>query len=459
MYGLAAAIAKALALLSVPYLTRALSPSGYGIADLATSTAAFLTLLAAFSGDIPAGRRYGVAKSEAARRRVLSSYVWATAVVGITIAILLLPVASAIAATLWDSPDLSLLAALSLVLVPISAIQAGLVQTQRIQSRPTRVAVLSLADLLAQLGLAVALVAAGLGPHGVVLGFILGSVVGLIVAAAAARDVARTPPDWAESWRLVMSGVQFLPHIAAFVAADWSIRSIVAIALGPEAVADLGLALRVASVLTLLGAAFAMAWGPIGLARARDSATATLFGRVLAAYGAASVAGAFMLAAIGPELIPIVAGPGYGDAALILPGFALAYAIAGTEYVLVIAAGLFDRPMRVAVAATIGAIVQVSLAALIVPQVGIFAIGPVVVLGRALSFTILLSGVRSSVVVPLLRLAGLGAFALLAFAVVHLSISQDGSMGAARWGLAVAMGVIAILITLRAVRPRRSIAA
>lgn len=459
LYGFSAAIAKALALVTVPYLTRALSPAGYGIADLATSSAALLTLIVMFSGDIPAARLHGLAADDPERRRTLSSYVWGTFALAMVVSLALLPLSSIIAGRLWASEDLAGLVALTLILVPVSATQAALTQTLRIQSRPRLFALLSLVDLLAQLGLAVAFVGAGFGPAGVIIGFVVGSAIGLAIAAVACRTTIQVAPGLMLASRLVVRGLPFLPHVTVFVLADWMVRAIVANAIGPEGVAELGLAIRVASVLSLLGAAFAMAWGPIGLARAADPASARLFGRVLTAYGAASVALALMIGAIGPELMPILAGPGFEGAALILPGFALAYALAGTEYVLVVAAGVSERGSRVAFAATLGAAMQVVVAGLLVPSLGLAAIGPVAVLGRLVSFVLLLAGVRSSVLVPVGRLIALGATALLAFGAIQIAIGSAGSWAIERWSLGAGLCVLALVLTARVIRGRTAIVA
>lgn len=454
LYGVSAAIAKALALVTVPYLTRALSPTGFGIADLATSSAALLTLVVMFSGDIPTARLHGLAADDPERRRTLSSYVWGTAAVAGLVSLALLPLSNIIAGRLWASEDLAGLAALTLLLVPVSATQAALIQTLRIESRPRAFAVLSLIDLLAQLALAVALVAAGFGPAGVVIGFVVGSAIGLAFAAVVCRGVLRAAPDWKLARSLIVRGLPFLPHATVFVLADWAVRSIVANALGPEAVAEVGLAIRVASVLSLLGAAFAMAWGPIGLARAADAATANLFGRVLVAYGVASVAAALTLGAIGPEVVSVVAGAGYEGAALILPGFALAYALAGAEYVLVVAAGVSDRASRVTLAVTAGATIQIIAAGLLIPRIGLDAIGPVAVLGRTVSFFLLLVGVRTSVLVPMGRLMLVAAIALVAYGIIQVAIGSTGSWAVPRWTLGVVLALLSLALTQRVIRSR-----
>jgi O-antigen/teichoic acid export membrane protein len=453
LYGISGGIAKALALITVPYLTRALGPEGYGIADLATSTAALLTLVVMFSGDIPAARAHGVANDDLARRRTISSYVWASAMVSLLVAALLLPLGPVIATTFWGADELGWLAALTILLVPLSSIQAALAQTLRIQARPTAFATISLVDLLAQLGLAVGLVAAGAGPAGVVLGFMGGSALGLVVTLIVGWQGIAAAPDRGLAIRLVSIGVRFLPYVTMFVLADWALRSIVANAVGPEGVAELGLAIRVASVLSLLGAAFALAWGPIGLARENDPATARLFGRVLGAYGVASVATALALGAVGPELIPLVAGPGYDGASLILPGFAFAYALAGTEYVLVVAAGVFDRASRVALAATIGAVVQVGVAFLTVPALGAAAVGPVVVLGRGTSFVILMASLRPHVAIGGRSVIVGGAAALLAFVTLQVTLDADVGGAFARWALAAALSATVVVMLARLTRP------
>ncbi len=454
-YGVSAALAKALALLTVPILTRTLGPEGYGLVDLATSTAALLTLVALLSADIPATRLHALADPEA-RLRTVSSYVWVVAIASALVAAVLLPASSLLAEYAWGDGSATTLAVLALVLVPVSAVQMALAQTQRILSRPRTFAVLSLIDLGAQLGLAVLLVLLGFGPSGVVLGFIGGSVIGLLAAAVASASVLRTAPDRAVGRSIAAGGVRFLPFVTAFVLAEWIVRATLANVVGIAAVASFGVALRLASLLTLVGAAFSMAWGPLGLARERGPETSRLFARALAGYGAASVATALLLAALGPELTSLVAGGGYEGAAVILPGLALAAALAGTEYVLVVAAGIADRGGRVAAASIAGALVQVVATIVAVPMLGIAAVGPAAVLGRLVSFSILLLSVRGDVAyrAPLIGLVGLGAIAVAL--VLQVSIAADPDTRLSRWALALSLAGIIITLAARDFAPRRA---
>lgn len=455
-YGISAAIAKALALLTVPILTRTLDSDGYGLVDLATSTAALLTLISMLSADIPATRFHALAGDQLWRLRALSSYVWVVTLVATGVALLLLPASALIAENAWGDAGATTLALLALLLVPVSAAQAALAQTQRIMARPRTFALLSLVDLVAQLGLAVLLVLLGLGPSGVVIGFIGGSVIGLVVAVPPSAEVLRTAPDRTTAGLIATGGLRFLPYATAFVLAEWVVRATLANAIGVVAVASFGVALRLASVLSLVAAAFSLAWGNMGLARQRGPETSRLFARALVAYGVASVGTALALAAVGPELTRVVAGDGFSGAAIILPGLALAAALAGTEYVLVVAAGVADRGSRVALASTVGALVQVAATVAAVPLFGIAAVGPAAILGRVMSFGILMLSLRGEVAYRAPVVAAFGVVAIGMTLLLQVRATADADFAWVRWALAMAIGAAVAAFASRELSPRRT---
>src|SRR5436853_6708230 len=91
LYGLAGAIGKAVALVTVPVLTRLLTPREYGLADLASGLAAVCVIVAMFAGDIPAARLLGSRTNTPSRRAVLATYFWSTVTVAVLISAVLLP--------------------------------------------------------------------------------------------------------------------------------------------------------------------------------------------------------------------------------------------------------------------------------------------------------------------------------------------------------------------------------
>ena len=397
LYGLAGAMGKALALLTVPILTRMLSPAEYGLADLANTLAAMLAMLAMFAGDIPASRLAGLASGPEARRRVLSSYVWMTVLASSLIAVVLLPLSGIVAGDLWSAPDSVAIAILAIVLIPVSTLQASLVTTNRIESRPVPFAVLQCIDLLAQMILAVAFVALGWGALGMVLGFVIGSLVGLVAVAMHNRSTLLTRPDWSLGRAMFAEGMAFLPATLGFVAATYAVRFVLVTAQGQDAVGLFGVASRLASGMALMTAAFSMAWGPYGLALPDNLQTARLFGRVMRTYALLAVLLSVVLGALAPELVSIVSGEDYLAASSMLPGLLAASAMAGGFYVLLVAAGIGGRGRSVALAATAGAVLQVLSTVALLPAYGLPAVGAGAALGQAVALIILVNAVGSSV--------------------------------------------------------------
>jgi O-antigen/teichoic acid export membrane protein len=396
LYGLAGAIGKALALLTVPVLTRILTPREYGVADLATALAAMLVILAMFGGDIAASRLAAPA-DERHRVTILSSYFWAVCVAGIVIALALLPFSGVIAEGIWFDAGQASVAFLAILLIPLSAAQASLTMTLRIRQFAVPYALLQGLDLLGQMLLAVAFVAVGLGAFGMLLGFVIGSALGLLGAAAYCRDVVRTRPNWRVGRAMFLEGLPFLPASLAFVISSYSVRFLLTEAHGQAGVGLLAVATRLAGGIDLLAAAFALAWGPIGLALTASAATARLYGRVLYGFVAVSFASGIIVSALGPEVITLISGSSYIGAASMLPGLMAGAALAGAFYVLLVAAGITGRGRSVAFAAVSGAAIQVLATAILLPALGFPAIGASATIGQGVALILLARVVGSQI--------------------------------------------------------------
>lgn len=396
VYAIAGGLGKALALVTVPILTRILSPEEYGLADLANTFASMLAMIAMCAGDIPAGRALGLA-TPPEHRRILSAYVWTRLFAGLLISAILLPLAPTIASGVWSAAGADGIALLAILLVPVGAFQATLATTQRLLSKPTAFAVLASIDLLGQMLLAVVFVLLGWGALGMVLGFFSGSAIGLAVAVVQTRQILRYRPDWRLGIAMLIEGIPFLPATVGFVAANYVVRYLLVQDLGQAEVGLFGVAMRISGGMALITSGFSMAWGPMGLALPNTERTARLFGRVIRGYALVAVCIALTVGALGPELITLISGPEYVDAATILPGLLTAAAMAGAFYVLVIAAGVSRRGQWVAVAAMVGATVQVAATALLLPLLGLPSAGIAAMVGQAIPVVVLVLAVRPSI--------------------------------------------------------------
>ena len=389
LYGFAGVAGKAAALITVPYLARQLGPVDYGLADLATSTAAVLGIVVSFSGDLSTARALGSAFTTDDRDRALRMYVVMTGIVGIAVAILLLPLSAAIAGGLWSAPGQTTLAALAVALVPISALQAAVANLPRLRGQGRRHAAFALVDLIAQLAFAVLFVAIGMGPAGVVAGFIVGSIVGLVAAAVPVRSMIGGSLDLRFGARLVRDGIPYLPALVLPVVADFVTRVLLANRLSTAEVGEFGVAIRVASVMSLAAGAFTAAYGPDFLARDHSQRTLSVFRIVLVGYIALLTGIGAVLAFWAREIVDAVTGGGFQGASGLLPWLAAGGAVAGTYALLMLAAGLGGRTRSVAWTATIGTAVQVAVVAVLVGPLGGIAAGVGMVAGQVTAVALL----------------------------------------------------------------------
>ncbi|MEO8468048.1 MAG: lipopolysaccharide biosynthesis protein [Chloroflexota bacterium] len=389
LYGLAGGLGKALALFTVPILSRTLGPGDYGLADLAVGFSALAVTIVMFAGDIPAARLRGLTANTSERQVIVTSWVAASIALAVGGTLILLPLAGVIAREVWAAPAQSQLATLAILLIPLSAIQATLANVLRIEGRAVASAAMAIVDLVAQLALAITLVLLGLGPTGVVVGFILGSTVGLVAAALTAAPHFTRAVRPRLAGQIVAAGLAFLPAATVFIVSEYVVRSEVATILGTTAVGQLAVATRLASVMLLVSAAFSLAWGPHGLVRRPGPETTQVVGAVLELFTVGTVAATVGIAAFGPEIVTLISGSTFSPAAEALPGLTLAAAMSGIFYVLVIAAGIGDRKRAVPVAAFVGGATQIVLTGLLVVPFGLAGVGVSAFAARAVSIVIL----------------------------------------------------------------------
>ncbi|HEX5590255.1 MAG TPA: hypothetical protein VFX65_08200 [Candidatus Limnocylindrales bacterium] len=456
LYGFAGGLGKALALITVPILSRTLGPGDYGLADLAVGFSALAVTVVLFAGDIPAARLRGRAHSVAERQVIITNWVVATVVVAILATLVLVPFAGLLSTQVWAEPEQAGLALLSILLIPIAATQAALANVLRIEGRAIAAVAMAIVDLVAQLGLAIALVVAGFGPTGVILGFILGSAIGLAAAAvvAARHFVPDIRPRLGAG--IVTAGLAFLPASTVTIAAEYVVRSEVAVGLGTEAVGHFAVAIRLASVMLLVSAAFSLAWGPHGLQRRPGAATTRVFGAVLELFTVGAVAVAVAGAALAPEIVVVISGAGFRPAAEALPGLILAAAMTGVFSVLVIAAGMEDRRRVVPIAAFAGGIVQVGLTAVLLGPLGLAGVGIGAIAARSLSIVMLARDTRDTIGRRPMAWVSL-AIGVALVVLLQVAARTPAETVGLRVGLVILVGLV--LLPLWRVRLRANLAA
>jgi O-antigen/teichoic acid export membrane protein len=273
----------------------------------------------------------------------------------------------------------------------------------------------------AQVIFALIFVLLGMGPVGALLGYVLGSLVGAAAAAMAARRSLSIRINYGLGWRMFGDGIKYLPAFVAFTTADQVVRFITADSLGGEAVGSLAVAIRVASVVALAVSAFQFAWAPVALSMRPSHESGRTLGAALRWYLVIGVLATIALGAWAPVIVLLVAGQAFADAAPAVSGLAWSAALGGAIFMLMTVAGVAHRGGLVAVAAIVGALLQLATALVGVEAAGLTAIAGAAVLGRVATFFLIGFGVRDFVSAwswPILLCiaGGSAAMALLTFA-------------------------------------------
>jgi O-antigen/teichoic acid export membrane protein len=315
VYALGGFAYKGLAILAVPLLARLLTPAELGLLDAAAITATLLGLAAGL------GTEQAVAWMEsrvADERRLWAS---ALSMVG-TLSLLIVGVAAVarepLALVLTGDARHGNVVVLAAVYGSVMAFTAAALNAIRLRSTPRWYAVGSFAVVTAEM--IAALGVAWLVPEPVqwmVLGWAL-SAAAVTVGLLWIHLPGLAWPDLRVLRRLAAFGIPLVPAAVAWLAGDVAIRSALARDASLGTLGEYGVAYRIASVLALMVAGFAVAWHPF-LFRGSSKHVLPNARSAMPLLVAALGVTAMVISLLAPELVGVVAGSEYASAATAVP--------------------------------------------------------------------------------------------------------------------------------------------
>lgn len=437
----------ALSLVSVAVLTRYLTPGEFGRLGVLLVFAALLTILYNLGSLQGAFHRvYGSSGEEEAtdpegdgvagdKRRALGTALAFTVLIagtGTAVVVALAPAVAEIVTGDRGDEDLVILAAASGALGSVWRLVSNV---PRLERRPVLFAVLSNLRPLLVIGAAVPLVVSGAGVEGVLVATLGGtlacSVVGLVVCRGSFRPAFR-PVD---AWAMVRHGAPFVPVIASF----WVIQNVdlyVVTRFASDHDAGLyRLASRLGNLASYLVSAFLMAWTPLQrtslFAAAEQAQPGGAMRSDMATYFVIVGCGALVALVTASDLLIGLAGPGYGDAAPLIPLLALGFLVYGAFVVTQRVVRYPQRRRAYPVIATLCAVVFLAAALALTPAIGTYgaALSPVIAFGAGTAVLIALSQ-RGPAPVPFhwRRMATALAVAVACVAVAVLGAWRAGEL-------------------------------
>jgi O-antigen/teichoic acid export membrane protein len=327
IYGLGGFAGKAAAVVLMPILARALGPNDYGRLDVVSAVGSALTVIMLLGLDAAATRLYVAETTQAGRRRLLSTWLLASTGVALCVAAILFVSASRISVWLTGSVSTETAVQWLAVVVPAGMTNFAVLNIARLEDRPRLYAALSGSVVIANAALAILAVGIlSLGVVGAVAAWAISlTAISLLGLWSVRRSIAAAPSRVRLTGLLAL-GLPLVPALGAVWGVEVLNRAVLLDAAGADAVGRFSVALRIASIVGLIGSAFLLAWQP----RAYTSGVSV--GRVAteAAYfvmiGAAVV---IALTALSPVLAVVIAGESYNRASSLIGALSIA-ALAAT---------------------------------------------------------------------------------------------------------------------------------
>lgn len=380
---------KAIALLTVPFIARLLSPTELGLLDVAAVAASLIGILGALGTENAVARLQPIAQDE--------RQVWAAAaeIVGIGVALVVFAGLVLRAPLAWlltgSTTHEDLFVAALLYGATLTALTFSL-NIVRLRNTPARYAIFGFILVVGEMAAAVGIALVVNDPVTLIVVSWAGvSIMGAVLILRGHLPLMRRA-DRELAMQMLRFGLPLVPAAIAWTIGDLGIRAAIAHGGDLKSLGEYGIAYRIVSVMTLVVGGFALAWHPF-LYRSRSQRLSVQAIRAALGLGGILALVAVVLAVFGPTLALIVAGPRYVASASAVPWLAAGMVAFGMFVVLSAVEGVGYRTLPVAAASILGMAVQIGGAFILVPSSGIAGAGVASLLGYSVATLGLLADV------------------------------------------------------------------
>ncbi|HEY6867449.1 MAG TPA: oligosaccharide flippase family protein [Candidatus Eisenbacteria bacterium] len=445
VYGLGQVSGRAVQLLLVPVLTRALSRGAFGVGELVIAYMQTAALVLVFGMDGALARFFYHEPDRAARVRMVSTSFVFRAIITVTVAALGALLARPLAQELIGSEAYRKYLRIGAATLPWTLVVMFANDVLRVTFQPWKFIVLNVVQTALVGGVSLWLVLGRhLGVAGVLYGRLAGDGASALLGLVLIRHALRPRFDRAVLRRMLAYGLPLVPVAFAYGAIGSVDRYVLQRTRSLEDVAVYAVAIKFFSVVSMGVAAFQLAYGPFAYARADAPEAPRLFARVLSAFVALGSLAALAVSLFAPEALVLLVPASYRDAAWPAAWLAFAAVAQGAYTVVSIGIGLALRTSLLGWTAGAAALVAVGANVALAPALGPAGAAMATTAGYATSAA--LAYVAAQRVHPLpyggARAAGVWAGTLA----VGLAAQRLAPPGAA--GVGIKLGVLVVAATL-----------
>jgi O-antigen/teichoic acid export membrane protein len=391
-YGLTSALSRSVALVLLPIYARLLTPSEFGVFDLAMVAVTVISLIMGLELH-GALKRYYFEGDDDRRATLVSSLYAAVIVIGVTAAIVMISAFMAlremgfleagIASTLFVAVG----AALFKAILALSEVQL------RMERRVGRFAVIQSINLLVSGSASLFfLIIMGWGVVGILLGYTLGSASAAAVATRWVADRLRPTFDWSLFKRALSYAAPLVPSVASGYLRRFGDRIVILAFLPFAGLGVYALGYRIAMIPMLLITAFQMSWSPLAMSLLDDPDQEEVYCRALRYYTLLVGGFGMVIAALAPEIVRILGTETYASAVPLVGWIVGAVILHGAGTFVTVGAMVAERTSIHLTGSLVGGLSALAAMTGLVPLFGLIgaAVGGFAgaLLGRVVTYTL-----------------------------------------------------------------------
>lgn len=386
VYGTATILSRAVSLLLLPFYTRVLSPTDYGITDILTVFTNLVAVTIALEIVQALARHYPDAQTQSEKIAYASTALWFTVAVYTLFVAVCMVFSRPLTSLILESTAHVMVFRAALLSIWANGVFYVVQSQLRWGLQAKEYAAASLASVVASIGMSVFLVLAlRLGVLGVIGGQLVGRVVGAVLSFHYGRHSLGWVFDWAKLKEMLKYSSPLVPSSVGVIVKLSIDRVAIRVLLSLAEVGLYGIGARLASIVSLLTTGVQRSLMPLVYTHYREPSTPKEIARIFR-YFVALVLLIFLSASLfADEILVVVTTADYYEAATVVPFIVLSTVLSGM-YIFAPGLGIAKRTGVIAVVNILSAALNIALNFSLIPLLGIVGAALASLLSSALAF-------------------------------------------------------------------------
>lgn len=387
IYGVSSLLSRGIALLLLPFYTRVLAPSDYGIIDILTVLTTLVNVTIALEISQGLARHFPEARRRSEQIAYASTALWFTVGVYTLFAAIALASAPALAQWILESGERTAVFRAAVLSMWANGIFLLVLNQLRWRLQPKLYAITNVAFTLVSIGLTVVMVlVVKIGVIGVFLGQFVGGIGGAALALYFARQSYRPVFDWGKCKEMLRFSVPLVPSSAGVFVTLYVDRIAVKELLSLADLGLFGVGYRIASIIGLVMVGFQTSLTPLIYTHYRNPDTPHELARIFRSFVAFALLTMLALAMLSREIIMFLTTPEYYHAYMVVPLLAPAMLLSGM-YIFAPGLNISKRTAMMAAINIASAILNTVLNIALIPVLSIRGAALATLLSTAATFS------------------------------------------------------------------------